>query len=112
MEALFRNVRTVLVALLALAIAATTLGAWLRWGMRCDEGCYLRSAEPGEPWTRYRDSWQWHAQFALALLAVIAAGAALVTVRARPLTGLAMATIAVAFAGGWVGWYLATPLHQ
>jgi hypothetical protein len=30
-----------------------------------------------------------------------------VTVRARPLAGFVIATIAVGFAGGWVGWYLA-----
>jgi|SRR5215203_3675263 len=112
MEPRFRILRTVLAAALALAIAAMALGAWLRWGMRCDEGCSLRSAEPGQPWTRYSDSWQWHAQFAVALLAVIAVGIALVTIRARPRAGLAMATIAVAFAGGWVAWYLATPLHR
>jgi hypothetical protein len=112
MEPLLRTRGTVLAAVLALAIAAITLEAWLRWGMRCDEGCYLRSAEPGQPWTRYSDSWQWHAQFALALVAVIAVGVALMTIRARPLTGLATATIAVAFAAGWVAWYLATPLHR
>ena len=112
MEAFVRKARIVFVAVLALVVAATSLEAWLRWGMRCDEGCYVRSAEPGEPWTRYGDSWQWHAQFALALLASIAAGAALVTVRARPVVGVVMAAIAVALAGGWVGWYLATPLHQ
>jgi hypothetical protein len=112
MEARFTKVRIVLVAGLVLAVAGVWLGAWLRWGMRCDEGCYLRPTEPGEPWTRYTDSWQWHAQFALASLAVIAAGTALGTVRARPLVGLVIATVAAAFAGGWVGWYLATPLHQ
>jgi hypothetical protein len=112
MERLSRNVGTALIAALAVAIMAMTLGAWLRWGMRCDEGCYLRSAEAGAPWTRYRDSWQWHAQFAVALLAMLAAGAGLVTVRSRPPAGIALAAAACALAGSWLAWYLATPLHQ
>jgi hypothetical protein len=52
MEALGTKVRTAMVAVLALAIAAIFLGAGLRWGMRCDEDCYLRSTVPGDPWTR------------------------------------------------------------
>ena len=38
------------------AVFVVFLGALLRWGMKCDEGCYLRQFEPGRhhPWTRYR----------------------------------------------------------
>jgi len=111
MAELVRNLGNALVAALSVAIVALALAAWLRWGMRCDEGCYRRSTEPGHSWTRYKDSWQWHAQFALALLAIIAAAAAIMTRRVRPLAGLTAAIIAVASAGGWIAWYLATPLH-
>jgi hypothetical protein len=96
---------------LVLAVVAVALAAWLRWGMRCDEGCYERSTEPGQPWTRYRDSWQWTAQFALAALAVIAAGGAIMTVRGRGVTPFRLAVTAAAAAGGWIVWYVATPLH-
>jgi hypothetical protein len=105
------SVSTALLAVLSCVIAVLALAAWLRWGMRCDEGCYQRATEPGESWTRYRDSWQWHAQFALALLAVIAAATAIMTLRVRPLAGVPAAMIAVTCAGGWIAWYLATPLH-
>jgi hypothetical protein len=51
-------------------------GAWLRWRMKCDEGCYDKPAgahEPGHAWTSYTTSWQWDAQFALAAGGVMAA---------------------------------------
>ena len=112
MDSRLRKVCTGLVALLALVTAAVFLAAWLRWGMRCDEGCYLRSAEPGAPWTRYRDSWQWHVHFGVAVFAVLAAVAGLLLVRVRFLAGIVIAAVATGSAGTWVSWYLATPLHQ
>jgi len=111
MSGLVRNVLTALVAVLSFAIVVLALAAWVRWGMRCDEGCYQHATGPAESWTRYRDSWQWHAQFALALFAVIAAGAAIITLRVRPLVGVTAIAVAVACAGCWIAWYLATPLH-
>jgi len=99
------------VAVVLLAIAILTLGACLRWSMRCDEGCYSPASSPGQPWTRYEDAWQWHAQFAVALLAMIVAGAALAIVRRRPAHGLLAAGVALTLAGTWIAWYLASPLH-
>ena len=111
MRPLPRSLLTVAVAVLGVVVVALALGAFLRWGMRCDEGCYVRSTDPEQPWTRYRDSWQWHAQFVLALVALTASAGAVVTVRRRPLAGSALAALAAVAAAGWIGWYAATPLH-
>ena len=89
------------------------LGALLRWGMKCDEGCYLRQLERGYSWTRYGDSWQWHAQFAVASVALATAAAAIYLSSRRHPGRAAVALItAVLLSGAWIGWYSATPLHS
>lgn len=88
------------------------LGAWLRWAMKCDEGCYLRDQEPGHAWTRYEGSWQWDAQFAVAVAGLVAAGAAVYLARkARPALCALAALLALVLGGAWIGWYSASPLH-
>lgn len=88
-------------------------GAWLRWRMKCDEGCYDKPAgahEPGHAWTSYTTSWQWDAQFALAAGGVVAAVATVwLTAKGRGTHATFAVLAAVVLCGAWIVWYSASP---
>src|SRR3990170_4974261 len=109
-----RRIATALVPLLVLApTVALLLAALLRWGMRCDETCRDRTgegAEPGQPWPAYESSWQWDAQFALAVVGLLAAVAAVWFAQRTRWRATALAIgCTIAFGGGWVLWYQLSP---
>jgi hypothetical protein len=89
------------------------IGAWLRWGMKCDESCSdtpNRAYEPGHAWTSYTTSWQWDAQFALAAGGLVAAAATgWLTAKGRGTQATVAVLTAVLLSGGWCIWYSASP---
>lgn len=80
----------------------------------CKEACYgtaLRTYEGGHGWTSYADAWQWQAQWAVALAAVVLGVAALVTSERFALRRwtLALTAGSVALTAFWVLWRLLEP---
>jgi hypothetical protein len=80
----------------------------------CGDACYdsgLRTYEGGHHWTAYEGAWQWQAQWVIALGALLAAFAALVTTERlslrRRTTGLMVASVLLALT--WVAWRLLEP---
>jgi hypothetical protein len=80
----------------------------------CGQACYdggLRTYEAGHHWTAYEGAWQWQAQWLIALGALVAAFAALVTTERLTLrrwtTGLL--ALSVVLATAWVAWRLLEP---
>jgi len=104
----------------ALAILVTvvagivSLAAHGRSDLRCKGDCYgspplsrygSLTYEPGHPWTRYADSWQWGAQAALGYLGVIAALIGLglaATDRRNPMSAVVVSVVAMVAWGAWV----------
>src|SRR3954468_23565578 len=80
----------------------------------CGDACYdggLRSYEGGHAWTAYQDSWQWQAQWALGILALVVGLGALATStryawRRWTLAGNAVATV---LALAWIAWRVLEP---
>lgn len=80
----------------------------------CGQACYdggLRTYEAGHRWTAYQGAWQWQAQWLIALGALVAAGAALVSTERlswrRRTTGLMALSALLALA--WIAWRLLEP---
>jgi hypothetical protein len=102
-----------LLALVATLVSSPVIlaGAWLRWGMKCDEGCRSPADVSGgdQSWTSHASAWQWDAQFALALGGFLAALAAFyfATVRRGPLA--AAMGLAGILCGAWLVWHAASP---
>jgi multisubunit Na+/H+ antiporter MnhB subunit len=80
----------------------------------CRVACYdigLRTYEPGHHWTAYQGAWQWQAQWLLALGALVAAFAALVTtgrLALRRWTARLMG-VAIVLAAAWIAWRALEP---
>jgi hypothetical protein len=81
---------------------------------RCGEACYdggLRTYEGGHAWTAYQDAWQWQAQWALGLLALVLGMGAIATstrIGLRGWTrGLLLATVVCSAA--WIAWRVLEP---
>ena len=93
----------VLVASLGMFVSAQDI-----YGRQCGDTCYPRGTE-GVPWYRVKDAWQWDAQFALALGALLAAMvAAYCLVRVGVRAAAVPLVIAVAFDAAFVIWVLPT----
>jgi hypothetical protein len=80
----------------------------------CQDACYgtgLRSYEGGHGWTSYADAWQWQAQWAMALAAVVLGLAALATSERFALRRwtVALTAGAAVLTLGWVAWRLLEP---
>lgn len=80
----------------------------------CQEACYdngFRTYEGGHHWTAYDGAWQWQAQWLIALGALLAAFAALVSTGRLALrrwtARLMVASTALAVA--WIAWRLLEP---
>jgi hypothetical protein len=108
--------------LLAVVVCIASLAVFLlangRANLRCKGNCYGSpplsrygsiTYEPGHPWTRYADSWQWSAQSALGDVALLAAvvGLGLAATRFRsPVIALIVSVVA---ALAWALWVAASP---
>jgi hypothetical protein len=80
----------------------------------CGDACYdggLRTYEGGHHWTAYEGAWQWQAQWLIALGALLAAFAALVTTERLSLRRLTtgLMALSVLLAVTWVAWRLLEP---
>lgn len=80
----------------------------------CRDACYdggLRSYESGHAWTAYQEAWQWQAQWALGIGALVLALGALATAGRyawrRRTFGLNCA--AVACCAAWIAWRVLEP---
>jgi hypothetical protein len=113
MKSRYRFPAAPLAVLLVLADVALFIVAWLRQGLNCDESCYDKQNQPyeaGHAWTSYSSSWQWDAQFWIAAVALIAAGAGMHFVAAgdswRAAVGVLIAT---SLSVTWIVWYALAP---
>jgi hypothetical protein len=82
-------------------------------GNNCHDGDGILPYQPGHPWTGYRDSWQWQAQwflgvgsFGIAALALLASSR-----RAWRRWALVANVLAVACGAAWVVWALLEPAN-
>jgi hypothetical protein len=80
----------------------------------CGDACYdggLRTYEGGHHWTAYEGAWQWQAQWLIALGALLAAFAALVTTERLSLRRLTtgLMALSVLLAVTWIAWRLLEP---
>lgn len=55
----------------------TMLPAYLLWTLRCDESCAAPEDTASAEWSQVEDAWQWDAQFAVAVIGLVAALVAL-----------------------------------
>jgi hypothetical protein len=107
-----RTLRLLALAVTLVGSPVILAGAWLRWAMKCDEGCRspADASGGGQSWTSHASSWQWDAQFALALVGFLAALAAFYFATARRGPLVAAMGLAGILCGAWLVWYAASPL--
>jgi hypothetical protein len=89
-----------------------------RDGFRCRDSCYgappmsrygSLSYEPGHPWTRYADSWQWSAQIGLAYLALFAAVLAVGLAATDGRNAVPPTVVSGAAMVAWIVWVVLSP---
>jgi hypothetical protein len=92
--------------LVVLGTGFIAFGAFIAWGLRCDESCVENrlpswDADPAQ-WWETQDAWQWSAQLGLAVVGfgVICLAFAWVWVRHYRRAYVAM-TLGAAFFGAW-----------